>query len=120
MTPTSRAPDATLCRPVRVSNEEEQEGTRPAGRFPTWQQAKNWSTQDLRSAFNIVPLKPGSSRKTVSNNISEMVRAGHPQAQAVAASLSNARKHPSRSSSKGGGTMARRGKRHSKRGSKRK
>jgi hypothetical protein len=59
-----------------------------------------------------VPLKSGSSRETISKNISEMVHAGYPQRQAVAASLSNARRHPTRSSSKkGGGTMARHGKR---------
>ncbi len=37
-----------------------------------------------------MPLKPGKSRKVVSNNISEMVHAGHPQAQAVAAALNKA------------------------------
>jgi hypothetical protein len=50
-----------------------------------------------------VPLAPGKSRSTVSSNISEMMGSGHPQKQAVAAALSNARKHPS----KGGGKMAR-------------
>ena len=63
-----------------------------------------------------MPLKPGNSRATVSSNISEMVKSGHPQDQAVAASLSNARKHPTK---KGVRQMARRGKRHSKRGHKR-
>jgi len=34
-----------------------------------------------------MPLASGSSRETISKNISEMVHAGHPQAQAVAAAL---------------------------------
>jgi hypothetical protein len=38
-----------------------------------------------------MPLSPGSDRETVSRNISEMVHAGHPQEQAVAAALRNAR-----------------------------
>jgi hypothetical protein len=41
-----------------------------------------------------MPLSPGSSRQVISSNISEMVRSGYPQKQAVAASLSNARRHP--------------------------
>lgn len=39
-----------------------------------------------------MPLKPGSSKTVVSGNIREMVKSGHPQKQAVAAALSNARK----------------------------
>ena len=39
-----------------------------------------------------MPLKRGKSKKTISKNISEMVRAGHPQDQAIAASLEQARK----------------------------
>ena len=37
-----------------------------------------------------MPLKAGSSRATISSNISEMGTAGHPQRQAVAAALHNA------------------------------
>lgn len=40
-----------------------------------------------------MPLKKGSSKETVSYNIREMVRAGHPQKQAVAAALRTARKY---------------------------
>lgn len=37
-----------------------------------------------------MPLLPGKSRKVVSQNISEMIKAGHPAKQAIAASLRNA------------------------------
>ena len=39
-----------------------------------------------------MPLKQGRSKATVSRNIEEMMKAGHPQKQAVAASLNQARK----------------------------
>jgi hypothetical protein len=39
-----------------------------------------------------MPLKHGSSKATVSANIKEMVKAGHPHKQAVAAALDTARR----------------------------
>ena len=39
-----------------------------------------------------MPLKQGYSQKTISSNIAEMMRAGHPQNQSIAAALSTARK----------------------------
>lgn len=39
-----------------------------------------------------MPLLHGTSKKTVSHNIEEMVKAGHPKKVAVAASLNQARK----------------------------
>jgi len=39
-----------------------------------------------------MPLKKGSSKKVVSQNIREMMHAGHPQNQAVAAAMKKAGK----------------------------
>ena len=41
-----------------------------------------------------MPLKKGSSKQTVASNIKEMLKSGHSRDQAIAASLSEARKAP--------------------------
>jgi hypothetical protein len=49
-----------------------------------------------------MPLSKGTSQKTISKNIGEMVSAGHPQKQAIAAALNTARE----SRAEGGGLYA--------------
>ena len=46
-----------------------------------------------------MPLEPGASRETVSNNVREMMHSGHPQKQAVAAALNEARESGAKYSS---------------------
>jgi len=40
-----------------------------------------------------MPLKKGSSKEIVSDNIRELIAAGHPQKQAIAIALSEARRY---------------------------
>ena len=49
-----------------------------------------------------MPLKKGESKTVVSSNIKEMMHAGRPKAQAVAAALSTARKGKGKKMGKGG------------------
>lgn len=50
-----------------------------------------------------MPLRKGKSKTVISENISEMVHAGHPRKQAIAASLEQARKSGARIPKKTGG-----------------
>lgn len=47
-----------------------------------------------------MPLKPGKSQKVISQNIREMVAAGHPREQAVAAAMRKAGKPKKKGGSK--------------------
>lgn len=49
-----------------------------------------------------MPLKKGSSRKVVSQNISELVHSGRKQSQAVAIALDTARRSKRKRKRKGG------------------
>ena len=50
-----------------------------------------------------MPLKKGKGKETIALNISEMVKAGHPHKQAVAAALDTARKSGAKIPKKGKG-----------------
>ena len=50
-----------------------------------------------------MPLKKDKSKTTISSNISELVRSGHPQKQAVAIALDTARKAGAKISKKSAG-----------------
>lgn len=39
-----------------------------------------------------MPLKPGADRTTIGRNIADMIRAGHPRDQAIAAAMRKAGK----------------------------
>ena len=52
-----------------------------------------------------MPLKKGTSQKTISSNIREMIASGHPQKQAVAAALNNARRSARKRKKKTGDMM---------------
>lgn len=43
-----------------------------------------------------MPLRKGSSKKTISSNIRELMRSGRPQKQAIAISMDKARKGKSK------------------------
>lgn len=69
-----------------------------------------------------MPLSRGTSDKTRSQNISEMVRSGYPQDQAVAASYRQQRDSKTRSKKRGGGDAqmargkGRHGRKHGRKG----
>jgi hypothetical protein len=47
-----------------------------------------------------MPLKKGSSKRVISANIREMMHSGHPQKQAIAAAMSQARRSRSKKKKK--------------------
>lgn len=46
----------------------------------------------MKEEREIMPLSKGKSKKVIGENIKEMISTGHPQKQAVASSLNQARK----------------------------
>ncbi len=56
-----------------------------------------------------MPLLKGTSKKTVSSNISELMHSGKPQKQSIAIALSEARRHgaPLRGKAKSKGRLGR-------------
>lgn len=48
--------------------------------------------ENQKSKEVALPLKKGKSKKTISENIREMMHSGHPKKQAIAAALATARK----------------------------
>ena len=50
-----------------------------------------------------MPLKKGGSPTVISSNIREMMKAGHPQSQAIAASLRQAKSRPKKDNGKDSG-----------------
>jgi hypothetical protein len=59
-----------------------------------------------------MPLKKGTGQQVISSNIKEMIASGHPQKQAVAASLNQARKSGAKIPVKGAKKKMRRNSEH--------